>query len=373
MAVYRRILAVAPGQAKAWALLGLCATQAGEFDQAAEALARAARLAPHEPNIAFRLGVVEFQRSRLDAAEAAFRAALTLEPQHRDARQNLAATLVEQGRHAEARPLFEALLADHPRLELAWAGLAVVHGALGERAAMIAALERALALNPDNAATRHLLTAARGETPAHPDWRYVEQFFDDYAARFDAHLVDRLDYAAPERLADLIVRTAAAPAARALDLGCGTGLFGAALRRHWPGVALEGVDLSQRMLRAARARGLYAALEQAEIGDYLGRARPGFELVAAVDVFIYVGDLAGVFEGVARTLAPGGLFAFTVEPAVRAGFVLQTSGRYAHGADYLRALAARHGLGVRAELGAPLRRHGGTLEQGLYLVLDKSG
>ena len=42
-------------------------------------------------------------------------------------------------------------------------------------------------------------------------------------------------------------------------------------------------------------------------------------------------------------------------------------------ADGFRALAARHGLGVRAELGAPLRRHGGTLEQGLYLVLDKSG
>ena len=48
-----------------------------------------------------------------------------------------------------------------------------------------------------------------------------------------------------------------------LDLGCGTGLAGAAFRPHvdW----LVGVDLSPKMIEAARAKGLYDQLAVADI------------------------------------------------------------------------------------------------------------
>jgi predicted TPR repeat methyltransferase len=367
---YRRIVAAKPDEMRAWALMGLCATQAGDLILACEALERAATLEPTAANVHFRLGIVLYQRGLADKAEAAFRRTVALDPANIDARQNLAAALVDQGRHAEAKPLFEALLVAHPDFELAWAGLANVHRALGDQAALIEALERAVALNPTNAATTHLLTAARGETPAHPDWRYVEEFFDGYAARFETHLVSRLDYSAPETLAELI-RSVAAQAVinRVLDLGCGTGLFGAAIRAVETNCELVGIDLSQRMVELTRARGIYAAVEKAEAEDYL-KGSMRFDLVAATDVFIYVGDVAGIFSGAARCLPPGGLLAFTTEAADH-HFVLETSGRYAHSSGYIRALAHENKFEVMAEHTAPLRRDGARFEDGVYWVLRK--
>lgn len=252
IALYRRIVADVPSEMRAWALLGLCLTQTGDLGAATDALQRATELEPQGANIFFRLGIVLYQRGLAAEAEAAFRRVIELDPRNIDAQQNLAATLVDQGFHAQAKPYFDALVAERPDFELAWAGLANVHRALGDTPAMINALERAVAINPDNVATRHLLIAARGQTPSHPDWAYVEEFFDGYAARFETHLVARLDYRAPETLVDLIYLhyPDRARFARVLDLGCGTGLFGAAIRNVYAGDVLVGVDLSQRMVDA---------------------------------------------------------------------------------------------------------------------------
>jgi predicted TPR repeat methyltransferase len=96
-----------------------------------------------------------------------------------------------------------------------------------------------------------------------------------------------------------------------------------------------------------------------------------FDLIAATDVFIYVGEVSGIFSGATRCLSENGVLAFTTERA-ESGFVLETSGRYAHSSSYLRALAADHGFDVLAERTAPLRRDGGCVEQGVYWVLQKN-
>ena len=90
-----------------------------------------------------------------------------------------------------------------------------------------------------------------GDMPA----AYVRTLFDQYAPRFDAALTEGLAYRGPALLRDAI-ETACAAARRPmrfpdmLDLGCGTGLAGAAFR---PFVRrLTGVDLSDRMVAVAR-------------------------------------------------------------------------------------------------------------------------
>ena len=96
--------------------------------------------------------------------------------------------------------------------------------------------------------------------------------------------------------------------------------------------------------------------------------------MVAADVFIYLGDLAGVFDGVRRVLLPGGLFAFSVEAAASgATWVLQPSLHYAHGESYLRALAAAHGLSVRACERGVLRLDQRRDVVGLYVVLQADG
>lgn len=370
VAIYRQIIARDGAQVTAWALMGLCATQQGDLALAVTSLARAAELEPAAANVHFRLGVVLYRTGRSEEAAAAFRRVRALDPGNLDAAQNLAAALVDLGRHGEARPVFEEILARDPGAELAWAGLANIHAARGETAAMIAALDRALAINPANAATRHLLRAARGETPDRPDAAYVEGFFDDYAGRFETHLVDRLAYDAPRRLVDLVAEVRPS-ARRVLDLGCGTGLVGAELQARFRPELLVGVDLSGRMVAAASSRGIYSAVTKAEIADFLRRTEQHFDLMTAADVFIYVGALDEVFAAAASRLELAGVLAFTVEPLAGDGFSLRTSGRYAHGRDYILGLGARHGLACVAERAASLRRGAGGEEAGLYLALQR--
>ena len=95
------------------------------------------------------------------------------------------------------------------------------------------------------------------------------------------------------------------------------------------------------------------------------------QVVVAADVFIYIGDLAPVMAAVARVLAPGGVFAFTVEhEAGAAPFVLRRSLRYAHSEAGLRALAAAHGLLVRQARPLVLREEQRQPVAGLVLVLQ---
>jgi predicted TPR repeat methyltransferase len=131
----------------------------------------------------------------------------------------------------------------------------------------------------------------------------------------------------------------------ALDLGCGTGLCAPLLR---PLVRrLAGVDLSEKMLDKAREAGLYDELACADIVDWLRQREAEWDLVLAADVLVYIGDLAPLFEGVARVLQPGGWFAFSVEslaPRSRS-----RSGRLRdHGIQPLRPCARLRARGAAA-------------------------
>jgi predicted TPR repeat methyltransferase len=180
----------------------------------------------------------------------------------------------------------------------------------------------------------------------------VRALFDGYAADFDDHVVGTLRYRAHLAVAD--AARDGAPYAQALDLGCGTGLSGTALRPL--AQRLAGVDLSTTMVERARARGVYDVVVQAELLPHL-RALPAgaLDLVAAADVFIYVGDLDPVFAAVAHALRPGGRFVFSVETAEGPGVELRPSLRYAHGTPGVLAQAALHGFALVSQTALELR------------------
>lgn len=69
-----------------------------------------------------------------------------------------------------------------------------------------------------------------------------------------------------------------------------------------------------------------------------------FDVVLAADVLIYIGDLAELFEVVARAPVLGDVFAFSVELLAQGSYRLQSNGRYAHALTYLRSQAAAAGM-----------------------------
>ncbi|MBA8825481.1 trans-aconitate 2-methyltransferase [Saccharopolyspora lacisalsi] len=62
---------------------------------------------------------------------------------------------------------------------------------------------------------------------------------------------------------DLLARVGAETARRVTDLGCGAGTLTPLLTSRWPEAAVEAIDSSPEMVRAARANGIEASVEDA--------------------------------------------------------------------------------------------------------------
>ncbi len=184
---------------------------------------------------------------------------------------------------------------------------------------------------------------------------YVQTLFDQYAPRFEAALLGDLGYRAPQLLfkAVLSVRTAAKKPAffkRAIDLGCGTGLGAGAFAKEVD--HFVGIDLSPKMIEQARASGLYAELEVADmVAGLRSKADASANLILAADAMCYVGDIAPVLREAKRVLAPGGVFAFTLETHDGDDVVIGAGLRYAHGKKLVRDKVVAAGLRAGASRG----------------------
>eukprot|EP00521_Asterionellopsis_glacialis_P009267 CAMPEP_0195287170 /NCGR_PEP_ID=MMETSP0707-20130614/4344_1 /TAXON_ID=33640 /ORGANISM="Asterionellopsis glacialis, Strain CCMP134" /LENGTH=465 /DNA_ID=CAMNT_0040346899 /DNA_START=183 /DNA_END=1580 /DNA_ORIENTATION=+ len=199
------------------------------------------------------------------------------------------------------------------------------------------------------------------------------------------------------------------------DLGCGTGLSGAAFRscvQH-----LVGVEISPEMIDRAKERGCYDQLELGDVVDYVGRSHNGhccdnigtttlrggcsteassilFDIMFACDVLVYIGNLHPVFRAVRDGLAQDGFFAFSAEileekeesqtqpkqpndnesndtKQQQQQFVLQPCARFAHEQSYIENLATEYGFATKVFTSSPVRKYEDREVVGILVVLQK--
>ncbi|MGO9428692.1 methyltransferase domain-containing protein [Rhodoblastus sp.] len=279
----------------------------------------------------------------------------------------------ERGDFDAARDLFVQTLELAPSWAPGWFALAQALESLGRFDEAIEAYVKTLALDAEDAFGAALCLANLGAraAPKTAPRAYVKTLFDQYAPRFDRHLVESLAYRGPQILAEAVERAAPGQTfAHALDLGCGAGLFGATFRQK--ARFLTGVDLSPAMICQAQGKGLYDRLAVADLVEFLQaepEASAGF--VAAADVFVYIGDLAPVFSAVSRVLAPGGLFAFTAQDSGEDGFRVGADRRFSHGEPYLAACAGQSRFTVLEISAASTRKDRGVDTPGWVAVLRR--
>lgn len=293
-----------------------------------------------------------------------------------DRRFDFARDLQLRGDLAAAIGLLEQAIELAPGFVSAWFTLGDICEQLGDRDKAVEAFRTALAVDPADRHGAALRLMRMGEQPlATPSPDYVRALFDQYAPKFEAALVDDLGYRGPAILfkAVLAARNAVRKPAffkSAIDLGCGTGLAAQAFAKEVDGFI--GIDLSPRMIEKARATGLYAQLEVADMVQGLA-ARPGAsaDLILAADAIIYLFDLAPLLREVARVLAPGGLFAFTTETQSGDGVTLGEGLRYAHSASYVRAAVAGAGLTLSRLDELSARNEDNTPVPGLVVVATR--
>lgn len=373
--LYRKVLAQRPNDPNALNLLGVIARQRGDLPRALDLSGKAVALRPDSPVFLANHGAALAEAGRLPEAVRVLAAALARRPDDVTTLRNLGQALTAAGDAARAIAPLRRAVALAPAAPEPWLALAHALREAGEPDAAEAA-RRVLAIQgvaPPLAEQARFLLAALGEDAA-PDRApaaYVKELFDAYAPRFDADLQGRLGYRTPALLAALLERAGVTPDAsrRVLDLGCGTGLSGVALKPF--AKRMTGLDLAPRMLAEAAKRGLYDTLEEADLLAFLPRHAGRFDLVAAADVLNYLGDLGPALRGIAAALAPGGIAAFSIEAGEAAPFALGPGLRYRHDPAHVAALAQEAGLTPLAREDTVLREEKGVPVAGVLFALRR--
>lgn len=283
----------------------------------------------------------------------------------------------ERGDAAAAIDLLEQTVERTPGFAAAWFDLGDLREIAGERDGAVAAFEQALAADPSDrhgAGLRLRLLNIGGHAMSAD---YVRSVFDQYATKFDDALA-ALAYTAPDLLSAAVAELCDAENrpvrfATMLDLGCGTGLSGAAFRPvvDW----IEGVDLSPGMVAQARRKNIYDKLDAGDLIENLDRhirADARFNLIVAADVFVYCADLTLIASLVHDVLASGGLFAFTVETHGEGGVILGPKLRYAHGEAHVRTALQQAGLTVRTLAPVSTRMEADVPVPGLLVIAERA-
>jgi predicted TPR repeat methyltransferase len=285
-----------------------------------------------------------------------------------DRRFEWARDLAGQGDFAAAADLLEQTLELAPGYAAAWFTLGEVREKLADRGGAVAAFGKAADADPQDrhGAQLHLIRLGAAPAAAMPE-SYVRTLFDGYAPKFDQALTQGLGYRAPELLLRA-VQASGVPMtfSSALDLGCGTGLGGAAFKPFC--ARLTGVDLSPAMLAQARAKNIYDRLEVGEAVAFLLSEAARYDLVLAADVFMYLDDLHPVLKAAAKVLNPGAVFAFSVETHAGESVILRDTLRYAHGAAHVRNALGAAGLNLVSLEPATTRTEKGVPVPGLIVV-----
>lgn len=367
-------------QARALFEQGVREAESDQLSRAESCFSQALELAPDRPSVLMNLGIVRAALGLTTQAIDLLRRAADLEPEVFDTWAHLGSTYAESGQFRLALAALDRALALRPQEPVSLRNKASILRELGRWDESAQCLQALHQQGAGDEFTHYMLAAVQHaqsgwtQAPPAPPTGYVAQLFDRYASDFSSHL-SQLDYRAPDILVKAARDCLSQSWQQVLDLGCGTGLVGQCLQGHASHV--DGVDLSAGMVSRAQESGHYRRVWQADIHDAMqeaDRAGDRYDLIVSADVFIYVGALERVFELATRVLHAGGGLAFSLEEWSTGpeAYVLRPSLRYAHSLAYIQRLASDHGLRVlRADRGLLRHDHGQAIA-GLFCVLQKS-
>lgn len=365
---YQELVNRGEADAEVYANLARALKGAGQADNALEALRRALQLNPLYTDAFNDLGNVLNDMGKHDDAVKAYESALTLEPTHRKALLNLSRSLSGMNKHNDALMGYQELLDLDPKNEAALGGASNALLAMGREQEAIEYLQQLLQVQPDDRTAKHLLAAATGQNLSRGDVGYARAVFQSYAANFEKHLTESLEYAVPQKIPAALETLDGENAwySQALDLGCGTGLVGLEIRSYCE--HLTGVDVAPAMLEKATEKAVYDELKMNDVAAMLADGNSRYDLIVCADVLIYIGALEEVFKRVAERSNPGVRFVLSTELLEGQDLKLQKSGRFAHSSDYVQRCAKDAGLSLLHKEDIPLRKERGEWLPGELFV-----
>lgn len=272
----------------------------------------------------YNLAVELARQGKIDDAILRFRITLWLAPEHEPSLYNLACLYHHKGQNQQSLQLFKRILKTHPD--------------------HTNALYMVASISP-NLLKKEL-------QPTHVPPGLVVEYFDSMAPFYDGLRNQEL-YRLPALLHQLLRGALDTELARQdmLDVGCGSGLVGLQFREEFANIV--GLDISSNMLDIAYRRfdrrgiKIYNQLIQHDIRQYLQQPDiQSFDMITAMQVAPYLGDLQLLAQGAARVLRPGGLLALSFDPYTdKTGYgVMPATGYFGHSLDYVTSVMQQAGM-----------------------------
>ncbi len=175
---------------------------------------------------------------------------------------------------------------------------------------------------------------------------YLQNVFDNFASGFE-QVLSGLDYSVPKYISEYLQEFYTGfmwKKLHILDAGCGTGLCGAFLKKYASWRGLDGVDISEGMLREAKKKNIYNNLYQQELNSFLFRCNKSYNLIVAADVLTYFGNLEKVIKYSSQALKKNGRFIFSITQNISSDsdWFLHSSGRFTHNISYVQKLLTKY-------------------------------
>lgn len=329
------------------------------------------------------LATCYLQMGKLDTALCYYWEALQLHPQDKQILFNLGVINMQQGKTQQAieyylqvvrqpndkNKLTEEILSLH---YAAHNNLAVIYLSRKNKAAALLHFRELLKIYPYQESVAHtikLLEDNKAITTI--PLAYVKSLFNFYAAHYEIHLTQTLQYQVPQLMFEMI-QAHAQPKGTwdILDLGCGTGLCGAlfqAYARH-----LIGVDIANEMLKVAANKHIYNQLIEADILSFLNHSQSKYDLIVMGDVLPYFGNLSSITPSIDEHLQAGSFCIFSLEIGQHDLYEMTTAGRFQHPIQYIRDLIQQRNWYILQEKEVILRYQENQPVHGvLYLIKKK--
>lgn len=139
----------------------------------------------------------------------------------------------------------------------------------------------------------------------------VMAVYDDWAEEYDDTVLSH-GYITPQRCATALSSLESDPDVPVLDIGCGTGISGFALKNAGF-TNLTGSEVNAAMLEKARARpGIYRDLMLVEMDNPFDFPRGQYRHITAMGVIATGHAPASTIEAVLEKLDPGGMLVFSL-------------------------------------------------------------
>ncbi len=262
--------------------------------EALEEYRAAVLIAPETPEISYNLALILKELKEYEQALSLMFNAFYKAPQHQDWSINIAETLILFNKEAPEKAL---------KIAQNW-------------------YEKM----PDNIVANHIWATLNGNKSEY-EKQYNHLLFNVFAPTYEETL-QKIDYKVVQRIKELCVDVNG----KILDLGCGSGLLGKALKNV--NNKIFGVDISEEMISLALKKNVYEKIYQDDIISFLRKNTEHFDLITAADVFCYFGDLDEIFK---LCLPQKLMFSVEINLSVET-FVIQPNGRYQHNPQYIENL-----------------------------------